>query len=289
MDLDKKNKKRKADEPEVDNKKTKVTTPDKSAAPQTNGEDSGEYKVFIGNLSFNIDEATVKEVFADCGQVTEVFFLMDKATNRFKGTGFVSFTSAEAQQKALNHNGESVMDREIRVEIATPRPGGPRKSPGPRSYEPSGNPPSRTVFLGNLPLEINEEQIKDTFKDCGEVESIRWVTNRETGEFRCCGFVDFDSEDCAAKAVELSGTEIGGKSVRIDFAGEKKAGGDGGGRGGFGGGRGGFGGGRGGGGFGGRGGGRGGFGGGRGGRGGFPPSKNSGAIRESEGKRITFD
>jgi nucleolin len=156
------------------------------------------------------------------------------------------------------------MGREIRVELASPRPGGPRKSPGPKGGAGQQNPPSSTVFLGNLPYDVTEDVVREKFKDCGEIGSIRWVTNRETGDFKCCGFVDFDSVEAATKAVEFNETDLGGKNVRVDFAGEKKEGGGGGGRGGGGG-----------------------FGGGRGGRGGGFAARAPAA--EPAGKRITFD
>jgi nucleolin len=147
--------------------------------------------------------------------------------------------------------------------------------------------------------------------------SVRFATDRETGEFRGFGHVEFEDVDAAKKAVAMSGTDVLGRAIRIDFAaprappgeggrgggfgggrgggrgggfGGGRGGGFGGGRGGgFGGGRGGgrgggFGGGRGGGGFGGRGGGgRGG--GGRGGRGGFDRKEG---IKPFEGTKMTF-
>ena len=164
------------------------------------------------------------------------------------------------------------------------------------------------------------------FPGCGEITSLRFATNRETGEFRGFGHVEFDSVESAQKAFELAGSDLGGRPVRLDFAANRDGGGGGrgggfggrgGGRGGFGGrggggfggrgggfggrgggfggrggGRGGFGG-RGGGrgGFGGRGGGRGGFGGrggGRGGRGGGPGAAAKGAIQTFQGKKMTF-
>ena len=100
--------------------------------------------------------------------------------------------------------------------------------------------------------------------------------NRETGELRGSGYIDFATADGKAKAAELSGTECAGGELFIDPNVKPKPDFNSGG--GFGGGRGGFGGGRGG-----RGGRDGGRGGGRGGRGGFKIDSGS------AGKKTTFD
>lgn len=157
------------------------------------------------------------------------------------------------------------------------------------------------LCAGNLAFEIDEDTLRKTFNKCGDINSVRIATDRETGQPRGFGHIEFAEVSAATKAVEMAGTMVSGRAIRVDFAGARPAGGAGGDRG-FGGGRGGgfggrgggFGGGRGGG-FGGRGGGRGGFGGGRGGgRGGFggdrAPNRNSGmGIAASSGSKMTLD
>lgn len=67
--------------------------------------------------------------------------------------------------------------------------------------------------------------------------SVRFATDRETGDFRGFGHIDFENVEGATAAVALAGTEICGRPIRMDFAaprGEGGGGGRGGGRGGFG-------------------------------------------------------
>lgn len=136
----------------------------------------------------------------------------------------------------------------------------------------------KSVFVGNLPFNATEEDLKSLFAECGDIEGARIATDRETGRARGFGYVDFAEEDAVEKAMKMTGSDLNGRQIRVDYGrarGERPQGGDReggfrGGRGGFRGGRGGFGGDRGG--FRGgdrRGGSRGGF---RGGRGGGRPS-----------------
>jgi cold-inducible RNA-binding protein len=131
---------------------------------------------------------------------------------------------------------------------------------------------SMKIYVGNMSFQTSEDGLRDLFAQYGEVEEVSIVTDRETGRPRGFGFVTMGDGTQAQAAIDaLNGQEFEGRTLNVNEARPKPAGGGGGGgRGGFGGGSGGGGGGRGGyGGGGGGGGGRGGSGGGgRGGSGG---------------------
>lgn len=109
------------------------------------------------------------------------------------------------------------------------------------------------LYIGNLPRDIGNDQLKELMTPFGEPDSVAVITDRDTGQSRGFGFVEF-SDAAAGRAAmqELNGKEVGGRALVVNEA-RPKGGGGGGGGGGF---RGGGGGGRGGGGGGGRGGGR---------------------------------
>ncbi len=79
-------------------------------------------KLFVGNLSFNITENDLQEAFAAHGTVTETNLLMDRMTNRPRGFGFVTMSSAEEAQKAIEAmNGKDMDGRALTVNVAKPR------------------------------------------------------------------------------------------------------------------------------------------------------------------------
>ncbi len=126
----------------------------------------------------------------------------------------------------------------------------------------------KKLYIGNLPFSATEQVLADTFAQCGTVESVKIITDRDSGRSKGFGFVEMAS-DAEAQAVisKFNGADYEGRAMTVNEARpmEPRENRGGGGRGGFGGGGGGGRGGRGGGGGGGRG-GRGGFGGGGGGR-----------------------
>ncbi len=79
-------------------------------------------KLFVGNLSFNTTENDLQDAFAAFGTVMEANLMMDRMTGRPRGFGFVTMSSPEEAQKAIEEmNGKSLDGRELTVNIAKPR------------------------------------------------------------------------------------------------------------------------------------------------------------------------
>lgn len=131
------------------------------------------------------------------------------------------------------------------------------------------------IFVGSLPFKLEEDELREFFEEYGEVSSVKIITDKFTGRSKGFGFVEMPDDEQAAKAIEeLNGSEIGGRSVVVNKAEDKRDSNRGGG--GYGGGSRGGGGGYGGGGNRGGGGGYGGGGGNRGGGGGYGGGGNRG-------------
>lgn len=79
-------------------------------------------KLFVGNLSFNTTENDLQDAFAAHGTVTETNLMMDRATARPRGFGFVTMSSAEEAQNAIEAlNGRDLDGRALTVNVAKPR------------------------------------------------------------------------------------------------------------------------------------------------------------------------
>lgn len=88
-------------------------------------------KIYVGNLSYNVTEDSLKELFAPLGEVTSVKIITDAATGRSKGFGFVEMSSDESADKAITGlNGTTLLDRTINVSEAKPMRDKPRGGGG---------------------------------------------------------------------------------------------------------------------------------------------------------------
>ena len=88
-------------------------------------------KLYVGNLPWSLNNDSLKELFSQIGEVIEAIVIMDNASGRSKGFGFVTFAQEEDAQKAVDQmNEQEVEGRKIIVNVARPKEdrGGFRKS-----------------------------------------------------------------------------------------------------------------------------------------------------------------
>ncbi len=82
---------------------------------------------------------------------------------------------------------------------------------------PQDNP--RKLFVGNIPWSVTEDQMRDMFSEFGEVESVRLITDRNTGRSKGIAFVEMGSEEQAQAAIAgLHGTELEGRDLVVNIA-----------------------------------------------------------------------
>ena len=92
-------------------------------------------KLYVGGLSYNTTEATLRDTFAQCGTVESAAIIMDKMTNRSKGFGFVEMsTDAEAQNAISMFNGQEFDGRKLTVNEARPMEARPPRTGGNGGY-----------------------------------------------------------------------------------------------------------------------------------------------------------
>ena len=90
-------------------------------------------KIFVGNLDFKVTENDLQDAFAVYGTVVEANLVTDRATGRPRGFAFVTMSSPEEAQKAIDGlNGKELGGRALNVNIARPRE--ERSGSGGRGY-----------------------------------------------------------------------------------------------------------------------------------------------------------
>ena len=81
-----------------------------------------ESKLYVGNLSYNVTEDDLRQLFAQAGEVKEVSLILDRDTRRPKGFGFVEMTTDADAQKAIQmFNNYELDGRPLTVSVARPR------------------------------------------------------------------------------------------------------------------------------------------------------------------------
>lgn len=183
-----------------------------------------ERMVFCQGLPWSADEYSITDFFAECGGVESVELPL-AADGRSSGTAFVTFTTEEATEAGLAMNGETFPGSNRWIKIIKGAYGKEQTE----AKERENTEQTSSIFVGNLAWEVTEDAIREAFQECGDIYSVRFAQDRESGEFRGFGHIDFDSPESASRAVALAGTDVAGRPIRCDFAAAKKSFGGGGG------------------------------------------------------------
>uniref|UniRef100_A0A3Q3J3B2 RRM domain-containing protein n=1 Tax=Monopterus albus TaxID=43700 RepID=A0A3Q3J3B2_MONAL len=176
--------------------------------------------VFVGNLPVSCTKKVVLcFLFRDKGSIESIRFRSVVKTHK-RGqleerliksrkihpkkqsiNAYVVFKDEEAVAKALERNGTEIEDNfHVRVDRVT---------------DSSSHDHKRSVFVGNLPFEINELVFRRHFEECGAVEAVRLVRDQNSGMGKGFGYVLFESPDSVQLALKLDGSKLEGRSIRV--------------------------------------------------------------------------
>ena len=77
----------------------------------------------------------------------------------------------------------------------------------------------KNIYVGNLPFQLTEDELREVFAQYGSVSAARIVRDRETQRSRGFGFVEMPDDEEAARAIEaLNGYSLKGRSLRVNEA-----------------------------------------------------------------------
>jgi len=162
--------------------------------------DARSYVVFVRNLAPECKDEELREAFSDCGEVISASVIHDLRTGRSKSFGFVSFSTTEAQTRAVNEkNGKPLLGKHLVVQKST------RKT---------------TIYVGNLPEDYDEREDEDSLKKAIEQHCGKPLTGiRSKGRYAFIEFLNFEHTQCALH--KLPGMRFKGSEIRVQLANSK--------------------------------------------------------------------
>ncbi|MBU1229374.1 MAG: RNA-binding protein [Proteobacteria bacterium] len=80
----------------------------------------------------------------------------------------------------------------------------------------------KSIYVGNIPFSATEDDLRSMFSQFGEVMSVKFINDRETGRFRGFGFVEMDDASAKEAVEALNGKEISGRALRVNEAQERQ-------------------------------------------------------------------
>ncbi|KAL2348938.1 hypothetical protein Fmac_002938 [Flemingia macrophylla] len=177
-------------------------------------------KLYVVNLSWSLSAPDIKDLFSQCGTVTDVEIIKTK-DGKSKGYAFVTMASGEEAQAAVDKfNSYELSGRTIKVELAKrfKKPPPPLPPPGPRTGE-----THHIVYASNLAWKARSTHLRQVFTENFKTPvSARVVFDSLSGRSAGYGFVSFlTKEDAEAAISTVDGKELMGRPLRLKFS-EKK-------------------------------------------------------------------
>lgn len=159
--------------------------------------------LYVGDLQNDVTEALLFEVFNQVGPVSSIRVCRDAASRRSLGYAYVNFHSGVDAERALDTlNFNPIKGRPCRIMWS-------QRNPAVRKNT------NNNVFIKNLDKQIDNKQLYDTFSSFGNILSSKIATD-PTGQSKGYGFVHYDSEDGAQKAIDgVNGMLLSGKKVFV--------------------------------------------------------------------------
>ncbi|KAI0509867.1 hypothetical protein KFK09_010464 [Dendrobium nobile] len=219
--LEKKGKKRVLGQGEENNGEEIVSTNAVNKIPEAlpvqKVDESEVKKVYVGGIPYYSSVDDIRSFFEDCGTVTEVDCMTFPETGKFRGIAILSFKTEGAAKRALALDGSDMGGFFLKIQ----------------PYKASRNQKSdfapeiidgyNRIYVGNLSWDISEDDLKQLFSDC-KISSIRFGTDKETGDFKGYAHVDFADSVSLTIALKLDQKVVCGRPVKVRCAMPRKSG-----------------------------------------------------------------
>ncbi|CAF1376100.1 unnamed protein product [Rotaria magnacalcarata] len=180
--------------------------------------------VFVGNVPIGCTQKELRTLFSQYGTVKSVRLRNLIPLNPKQGkrlafikkefhplqktiTAYIRFTDETEAEDATSLNGHLYKEHHLRVDVAHDLDTNTKHDH------------KRSIFIGNLPFDANDDDVWKVFEECGEIDSVRLVRDRATSVGKGFGYVLFQDEASVGLALRMNeNCKIGNRMIRIKTA-----------------------------------------------------------------------
>ncbi|MEE6489748.1 hypothetical protein FKM82_015668 [Ascaphus truei] len=166
-------------------------------------------KLFIGGLSFETTDDSLREHFEQWGKLTDCVVMRDPQTKRSRGFGFVTYSCVEEVDASMSARPHKVDGRVVEPKRAVSRED---------SVRPGAHLTVKKIFVGGIKEDTEEYHLRDYFEAYGKIETIEVMEDRQSGKKRGFAFVTFDDHDTVDKIVVQKYHTINGHNSEVKKA-----------------------------------------------------------------------
>ncbi|KAG9491710.1 hypothetical protein GDO78_000295 [Eleutherodactylus coqui] len=149
-------------------------------------------KLFIGGLSFETTDDSLRNHFEQWGALTDCVVMRDPNTKRSRGFGFVTYSSVSEVDAAMDARPHRVDGRVVEPKRAVSRED---------SQRPGAHLTVKKIFIGGIKEDIEEHHLRDYFEKYGKIDVVEVMTDRANGKKRGFAFITFEDHDSVDRIV----------------------------------------------------------------------------------------
>uniref|UniRef100_A0A3B4DFL5 RRM domain-containing protein n=1 Tax=Pygocentrus nattereri TaxID=42514 RepID=A0A3B4DFL5_PYGNA len=174
--------------------------------PQTPREPEQLRKLFIGGLSFETTDESLRAHFEQWGTLTDCVVMRDSNTKRSRGFGFVTYSSVSEVDAAMNARPHKVDGRAVEPKRAVSRED---------SSRPGAHSTVKKIFVGGIKEDTDEEHLRDYFSQFGKIEEVNIMTEKNSDKRRGFAFITFDDHDAVDRIVIQKYHTVNGHNCEV--------------------------------------------------------------------------
>ncbi|KAL4655567.1 heterogeneous nuclear ribonucleoprotein A1 isoform X1 [Arapaima gigas] len=163
-------------------------------------------KLFIGGLSFETTDESLRAHFEQWGVLTDCVVMRDPNTKRSRGFGFVTYSSVKEVDAAMAARPHKVDGRVVEPKRAVSRED---------SCRPGAHMTVKKIFVGGIKEDTEEHHLRDYFDQFGKIEVIEIMTDRASGKKRGFAFITFDDHDSVDRIVIQKYHTVNGHNCEV--------------------------------------------------------------------------
>lgn len=156
-------------------------------------------KIFVGGISPEVNNEDLSSHFTQYGEVAQAQVKYDRTNGRSRGFAFVEFTTGEGCKLALSAREQTIKGKSVEVKPAKSRE-------------------NKKVFVGGLPSDFSEAELRVHFEQFGKVDDIEWPFDKQTKTRRNFAFIVFEEEESADKASSQTKQTFGTRECDVKKA-----------------------------------------------------------------------
>ncbi|EEC06737.1 RNA-binding protein, putative, partial [Ixodes scapularis] len=175
-----------------------------------------EPMVYVGSISFELKEDTIKQAFRPFGPIKSINMSWDPVTQKHKGFAFVEYELPEAAQLALEQmNGVLIGGRNIKV-------GRPSNMPQAAPILDQIMEEAKTynrIYIASVHQDLTEADIQSVFEAFGKIRTCKLVPSSTPGKHKEYGFIEYETNVGANEAIaSMNLFDLGGQYLRVGRA-----------------------------------------------------------------------